>query len=731
MLTKPKSKSAERMNVFSLKQLYNNEIPEEMQFIFIDDEAADYDLLGRSKIITQITNTVANCNNNFGFTIALKGEWGSGKTTILNIAKKQLYDNSIVIVDCFNPWAYSDEETLLVALFDTIMQSISHGFSISEINKFKKIYLKTITANIGYSVNALFESNLNIDRIKKIINNHLESNDKKIVLILDNLERCTSKQVLLILKMIHNLFDFKRVIYILSYDEIVMRKLLKSEHDVEYSFLEKIIQMEFTLPKIDKAILQNVIDACLSNYIKHSSFKVDENERREICKIISNTISNLRDFKRIINSTFSTNFHNRQDLNNIDAILIEIIFLNNPELGNEIEMQSKFFISEDRYVYENEYIYNSEKYNISTTKYFNDLFRKNKYNVKEYESILSHLFPNVKQYLDENRYNEKEKVEFISEHQSHTDRKKYKASIIDKRIYNGKYFNLYFNKSENEFTRINSKIKEFLSFVNYDSDPIKLNEKYLEMEKVYPGWEEKYTMETFQLYLEKIHTEKLLPLLSIIYSFYYKVDNSPLFLQLNAQERIQIIIADLIILLSDNDFTKFIGKIKEDYQNLFLIRKITYWLNPDNRRDEPINAYRYEKIKNLYDSMADKIKTEDINMYSKQYYNRHNVILLVEDEGYASNIKQKLNKHNLLLFVSDFISVSTGSNGIGYTVNTEDLDKYYGWNKLRKDIKTCPESKLKKFLINVIEQSDESIEKSYYTDTYVDIDNLITEHLNR
>ncbi len=40
-------------------------------------------------------------------------------------------------------------------------------------------------------------------------------------------------------------------------------------------------------------------------------------------------------------------------------------------------------------------------------------------------------------------------------------------------------------------------------------------------------------------------------------------------------------------------------------------------------------------------------------MYSKQYYNRHNVVLLVEDEEYMSNIKQKLNKYNLLLFVSD------------------------------------------------------------------------------
>ncbi len=58
------------------------------------------------------------------------------------------------------------------------------------------------------------------------------------------------------------------------------------------------------------------------------------------------------------------------------------------------------------------------------------------------------------------------------------------------------------------------------------------------------------------------------------------------------------------------------------------------------------------------------------------------------------------------------------------------IPKYYGWNKIRKDIKTCPEGKLKEFLINTIEQSDKSIEKSYYASTYIDIDNLIAPNKN-
>ena len=65
--------------------------------------------------------------------------------------------------------------------------------------------------------------------------------------------------LLFILKTIHNLFDFKRIIYILSYDESAMKKHFESKLDIDYSYLEKIVQLEFSVPKLDRNVLQNVI----------------------------------------------------------------------------------------------------------------------------------------------------------------------------------------------------------------------------------------------------------------------------------------------------------------------------------------------------------------------------------------------------------------------------------------------------------------------------------------
>lgn len=211
--------------------------------------------------------------------MSLKGAWGSGKTTILNNVKDKLSKENLVFIDDFEPWVYNDEKSLLVAFFDSIMKEINCGFRINEISKFTKIYLKTITSNIGYSIDNIFENNINIDRIKLIINNYLESNNKKIVLVLDNLERCSSEHILFILKVIHNLFNFKRIIYILSYDEISMKKHFESNLDIDYSYLEKIVQLEFSVPKLDDNVLRNVMEKCLSNYLKHSKYIINENKQ--------------------------------------------------------------------------------------------------------------------------------------------------------------------------------------------------------------------------------------------------------------------------------------------------------------------------------------------------------------------------------------------------------------------------------------------------------------------
>ena len=65
-----------------------------------------------------------------------------------------------------------------------------------------------------------------------------------------------------------------------------------------------------------------------------------------------------------------------------------------------------------------------------------------------------------------------------------------------------------------------------------------------------------------------------------MYFSYYKIDNSPLFFQLSANSRTQIIIADLILMLSDDDFEKFNNEEQKIIKNVILMASdIIYKVN--------------------------------------------------------------------------------------------------------------------------------------------------------
>ena len=188
-------------------------------------------------------------------------------------------------------------------------------------------------------------------------------------------------------------------------------------------------------------------------------------------------------------------------------------------------------------------------------------------------------------------------------------------------------------------------------------------------------------------------------------------------------------------MLPNEDFNKFTFEIKHDYKNLYFIREIAYWLKPENRHDELISQERFETINTIYENMVMEIKENKINMYLPENYNRFNAILLFKDEEYMEFLKKKIKKESLMLFILDCISISTGSYGIGYNFNVDNIDKFYGWEKIKKDIKKCPDSELKDFLIKAIETPSpyKSIDEknTYHVEEWIDLNNLIIKYLNR
>lgn len=87
----------------------------------IADSPTTNDLLGFNRLVKPITQQILNATDeNTPLTIGVYGEWGSGKTSFLQMVDKTLEENDVYPV-WFNAWKYDQEDNLWSALIQTIL----------------------------------------------------------------------------------------------------------------------------------------------------------------------------------------------------------------------------------------------------------------------------------------------------------------------------------------------------------------------------------------------------------------------------------------------------------------------------------------------------------------------------------------------------------------------------------------------------------------------------------
>ena len=80
---------------------------------------ASEDLLQRSKFVERIVHEIDMIDASQGYVMAVMGQWGSGKTSVLNLVKERLSDSGTILVE-YNPWLLSGAEELVSGLFREI-----------------------------------------------------------------------------------------------------------------------------------------------------------------------------------------------------------------------------------------------------------------------------------------------------------------------------------------------------------------------------------------------------------------------------------------------------------------------------------------------------------------------------------------------------------------------------------------------------------------------------------
>lgn len=210
--------------------------------------------------MNQIYNAIENyINSNGRYALQVDGHWGSGKTYFIkNIVEKKLYDDKSKFI-YFSLYGYDSLVELKKELMLTIASNIKYAKSIKGLNlisKSRQLSEDNLTLN-----SITLVSNIILSQLQKAT---LKNTDKKIVIVIDDLERC-SKNI-----NISDLFGFisTELLEKLSFKVLVISNSNEIEEKNYRKIKEKVIGRTITFSH-DKSMIGDILlNKSESSFIK-------------------------------------------------------------------------------------------------------------------------------------------------------------------------------------------------------------------------------------------------------------------------------------------------------------------------------------------------------------------------------------------------------------------------------------------------------------------------------
>lgn len=108
-----------------------------------------------------------------------------------------------------------------------------------------------------------------IDQIRKDLDVLLAKQRRKIVIVIDDIDRLNSSEIRQIFQLVKALGDFPNTVYFLAFDrDVVVKALAHVQEGSGDDYLEKIVQIPFQLPTTSRAEVEKVLFGQLDDLIK-------------------------------------------------------------------------------------------------------------------------------------------------------------------------------------------------------------------------------------------------------------------------------------------------------------------------------------------------------------------------------------------------------------------------------------------------------------------------------
>jgi len=226
----------------------------------------------------------------------------------------------------FNPWTYGDAESLQNGFFHELRNALPDDAQWSESRKKIGEFGRAIAPYAGLIPGVSAENALraagdtiagdqSVAAMKAAAERALADFGRPILFIMDDLDRLTPSELLLVFKLVRLVGRLPHVYYLLSYDESTLLDVLSRTELVPLDastdkrrardYLEKMIQVRLDLPALREQQAVDLVNESLTHVIKSNAITFDESNMRRFETAFHDHIRQRLDTPRAINRYFA------------------------------------------------------------------------------------------------------------------------------------------------------------------------------------------------------------------------------------------------------------------------------------------------------------------------------------------------------------------------------------------------------------------------------------------
>ncbi|WP_338847666.1 P-loop NTPase fold protein [Massilia sp. W12] len=328
------------------------------------------DPFGRAEFAAQLAQFLRQAPQQDSLVLGLEGEWGGGKSWVIERVCKLLKARGDTVVLQFNPWLIGSENELIAAFMDELAAQL-HEFAEVESKLSKELkgfarslaaygeklsYLKYLKYVPGVAPIGQFvadhekeiregreilqklgaESRPSLHGARKQIQQALQALDKTVVVVIDDLDRLRKQEIQTMVQLVKAVANFRGVHYLLAYDARYVAQAICYDGNIAsgFAYLEKIVQLACHLPPLTPWIFRDWLHAECLRFLAQQSWRpspFEEAQLDEAMWFVSRLLRHPRDAKRWLNRLRWVFGSLEERLNLGDVLVMEALQIVTPE----------------------------------------------------------------------------------------------------------------------------------------------------------------------------------------------------------------------------------------------------------------------------------------------------------------------------------------------------------------------------------------------------------------